>query len=512
MNRHLRILHVEDSAADAELIREALAAEEWECDFESVQTMDDFAAALEREHFDIILSDYSLPSFDGFTALALARERIPGTPFILVSGTVGEEAAIESMHRGATDYVLKHRLTRLGPAVRRALAEAETRLELLRNRGFLRQSQKMEALGQFTGGIAHDFNNLLTVILATADLSRSAPNRADVLDGLHEISEAAERGKRMIKKLLGFSRLEALSLRRIDPVALVRETVDTFRHLLPSTVMVNLAVENGVPPIDADPGALEQMLLNLATNARDAMPDGGRLEVSVRAATTDEPPSTSFPEVKAGPYVLIALRDAGVGMDEETRRRMFEPLFTTKPPGKGTGLGMAMVHRLVQLHHGCVNVVSAPGRGTTVELRFPAVYGEAESPEPSTAPATELRGGKETVLVADDDPAVRRVVVRALTRFGYGVSPVQNGLEALEAYRTRHGAFDLVISDMTMPRMTGLELYRSLRAQGSAVKFLFTSGLELNQDESSPDPNVRSVPKPWTADELVRAVRELLDA
>ena len=363
MPTRLRVLHVEDTPADADLIHEALAAEQWECSYANVQTEQSFLEALERERFDLILSDYSLPTFDGFTALAIARDKAPETPFILVSGTVGEEAAIESMRRGATDYVLKHRLSRLGPAVRRALEEADTRRALQRNVGLLRQAQKMEALGQFTSGIAHDFNNLLTVILASADLSRAAGSREEMLESLHDLSQAAERGKQMIKKLLAFSRREALALRLVDPAAHARETVGTLRHLLPSTVAVGLVADDGLPPISADPGALGQMLVNLATNARDAMPQGGRLEVAVQRVAVSEPQHLIFRELPPGEYVCLAVRDTGVGMEDETLRRVFEPLYTTKPEGKGTGLGMAMVLSLAEQQHGFVNVISAPFGG-----------------------------------------------------------------------------------------------------------------------------------------------------
>jgi len=512
MPTRLRVLHVEDTPADADLIHEALAAEQWECSYVNVQTEQSFLEALERERFDLILSDYSLPTFDGFTALAIARDKAPETPFILVSGTVGEEAAIESMRRGATDYVLKHRLSRLGPAVRRALEEAETRRALQRNVGLLRQAQKMEALGQFTSGIAHDFNNLLTVILASADLSRAAGSREEMLESLHDLSQAAERGKQMIKKLLAFSRREALALRLVDPAAHARETVGTLRHLLPSTVAVGLVADDGLPPISADPGALGQMLVNLATNARDAMPQGGRLEVAVQRVAVSEPQHLIFRELPPGEYVCLAVRDTGVGMEDETLRRVFEPLYTTKPEGKGTGLGMAMVLSLAEQQHGFVNVISAPGQGTTVELFFPALRGAVDV-APARAPqAAEVRGGQETIVVADDDVAVRRVVLRALSRAGYAVLPVHDGLQALEACRAHGAEIALVISDMTMPRMTGAELYRALRGEGSAVKFLFSSGYERKDGDEATDPRARSVPKPWTVEELLRAVRELLDA
>jgi len=333
-----------------------------------------------------------------------------------------------------------------------------------------------------------------------------------MLESLHDLSQAAERGKQMIKKLLAFSRREALALRLVDPAAHARETVGTLRRLLPSTVTVGLTTDDGVPPISADPGALEQMLVNLATNARDAMPQGGRLEVAVQRVAVSEPQHLIFRELPPGEYVCLAVRDTGVGMEDETLRRVFEPLYTTKPEGKGTGLGMAMVLSLAEQQHGFVNVISAPGQGTTVELFFPALRGAVDV-APARAPqAAEVRGGKETIVVADDDVAVRRVVLRALSRAGYAVLPVHDGLQALEACRAHGAEIALVISDMTMPRMTGAELYRALRGEGSAVKFLFSSGYERKDGDEATDPRARSVPKPWTVEELLRAVRELLDA
>jgi len=521
MSESLRYVHVEDSAVDAELIRETLEADGYACAVVRVETRAAFEEVLSREAFDLVLSDFALPTFDGLGALEIARQRKPGTPFILVSGTLGEEQAIESLKRGATDYVLKHRLSRLAPAVRRALEEASTRRERRRAEeaesvlaAQLRQAQKMEALGQFAGGIAHDFNNLLTVVMASADLIRAATpaDREDLLGNLKDLAEAAARGRQMIKKLLAFSRQESLALRRVDLGAVVQEAVATFRHLLPTTIQVGLLVAPELPPVLADTGAIEQVLLNLASNARDALPEGGRLHVTVERLAMTAPQRMLFRDVPPGDYVRVAVRDNGVGMDEATLQRVFEPLFTTKPAGKGTGLGMAMVLSLVRQHRGYVNVESAPGRGTEVDLYFPVAEGAAAGAAAAPAAAPAPLGGTETIIVADDDPAVRRVCVRALQHFGHRVLAAADGAEAFALLQSHAGGVDLVITDMTMPRMSGVELYRRVRSEGSPMKFLFTSGDELAIHELARDPGLRVLQKPWTVEELARAVRDLLGA
>jgi two-component system cell cycle sensor histidine kinase/response regulator CckA len=517
MSERLQVLHVEDAPEDSELIHAALEAEGIECAIARVETREAFLVALERRDLDLIFSDFMLPAFDGFAALALARERRADLPFILISGTLGEEAAIESMKRGATDYVLKDRLSRLAPAVRRALEERRTARERSEAVAQLRQAQKMEALGQFAGGIAHDFNNILTVILATADLLRSHLGQVDpdVESQIHELSDAAARGRQLIARLMSFGRREVLAPRALDLGKATGEAVETFRYLLPADIAVRLVVEDGAPPARVDAGALTQILMNLATNARDAMPDGGRLDVTVREV--HEARRAGSLEPMPGHYVGVAVRDSGTGMDEETKRRACEPLFTTKPSGKGTGLGLAMVLGLIQQHSGAVNIESAPGKGTLIELFFPAAPADAEAeavPAHGGEASPPAAAGAPTLLIADDDPAVRRVLGRALERFGYRVLSAADGAEALATLEQRQWAVDLVISDAHMPKMSGPELYRSLRASGRKIRFLATSGgatrIQAGDAAPDPDPYLRVLPKPWTVEELVTAVRELL--
>ena len=515
MSEPLRVLHVEDAPEDSELILAALAAEGFDCTVARVETREAFLAALERRDVDIILSDFMLPSFDGFTALAIATETRPDLPFILVSGTLGEESAIESMKRGATDYVLKDRLSRLGPAVRRALEERRMSHERAEAVAHLRQAQKMEALGQFAGGIAHDFNNILTVILATAELLRSEldTEQPEVKAQIRELTDAAARGRQLIARLMSFGRREALVPRPLDMGRATREAVETFRYLLPANIEVHLDVQDGVPPASVDAGALTQILMNLATNARDAMPNGGRLEVTVQEAR--EAGRAGSREHVPGHFVRVAVQDNGTGMDEDTKRRAFEPLFTTKPDGKGTGLGLPMVLGLMRQHEGAVNLESRPGHGTRFELYFraaPATEAAAPAPAPEVPAPRPAAAGSPTLLVTDDDPAVRRSLKRALERFGYRVLTAADGAEALATLDERNGDIDLVISDSNMPRMTGPELYRTLRASGRLVRFLSTSGAPIEEPTGESDPRWRTLPKPWTLEELVGAVQELLAA
>ena len=281
----------------------------------------------------------------------------------------------------------------------------------------LRQAQKMDALSQLTSGIAHDFNNLLTVVMANADLLGQDLRDLSVesASGLRDIAEAARRGAAMVRRLMSLSRHQELQL---GPVSLDTQVEDfhrTLRRVLPTAIEIEMDVQHPLPPIWADRGAVEQILLNLATNARDAMPEGGRLGIRV----AQESPVT----------VAIQIRDTGTGMDEETRRRAFEPFFTTKPPGKGTGLGLSMVYGLMHQHRGGVTLESDPGQGTSVKLLFPV---ETHPVEPVHGEGTEpITGGKERILVVEDDESVRRIGCRLLRRLGYQVTETSDGLAAL---------------------------------------------------------------------------------
>ena len=374
----------------------------------------------------------------------------------------------------------------------------------------LRQAQKMEAVGQLTGGIAHDLNNLLTVVLANSEMMGSAlpPDRKELQDDLRELQAAARRGAQMIRKLLSFSRHAPLTFQVLDLGRVVGDVLGTLRRLLPAHIEIKLQRDGNPVKALADAGAIEQVVINLATNARDAMPRGGLLELEVRKVEVAHPPAGALP----GGYACLTVRDTGVGMDERVKERVFEPFFTTKPPGEGSGLGMSMIYGLTQQHGGFVELESAVGTGTIVRVFLPLAREDHPLHRVTPVPGT-LRGGRETILLVEDEDGLRRVAQRALERVGYQVLTADDGLEALELYRRRAADVDLVITDVVMPRLGGIALYRTLRQEGHSPRFLFTSGYaadEITQGDI-PEGDLVLLQKPWTLADLTQRVRDVLD-
>ena len=383
----------------------------------------------------------------------------------------------------------------------------------------LQQAQKMETIGRLTSGIAHDFNNLLTVILAQGNLmAKALPDATpEVRRDLQELTDAARRGAELVHRLLGFSRHEILDLRPLSAPEWVREELHTLRRLLPASIEIQCAAEPEAGVVEADAGALEQILLNLATNARDAMPRGGTLHLDVRRTRLDAEDRPLHAWVEPGSYVCIAVSDTGAGMDPTTQARVFEPFFTTKPAGVGTGLGMAMVYGLVKQHKGFVHLYSEVEQGTTVKLYLPLAL---EPPAPGDAraagPVETLPGGTEAILLVEDDLHLRTVAQRLFEKVGYRVCSAADGAEGLASYRARGRELDLVITDLVMPKASGHTLYEAIRAEqgsGKPVKVLFTSGYPAPdfRESLAGDPNVAFVTKPWTASELLRQIRSLLE-
>ena len=380
--------------------------------------------------------------------------------------------------------------------------------------GQLRQAQKMEAVGHLTSGISHDFNNFLTIIMANAELvAESLPNERDDLHELIEdLRSAAQSGCDVIKKLLSFSRRQEFSPERID----VREVLETATHMLRRLLPEYIEIENqvGRSPlvVDADEGALKQVLLNLAMNARDAMPDGGLLGIQLRQVRCGEAGADDHPWVKPGEYACISVSDKGEGMDAATRERIFEPFFTTKPAETGTGVGMAMVYGLMKQHRGYVHVHSEVGQGPTVDLHLP-LADQPVSAASAVAEQSKTSRGTKTILVADDEDSLRRAAKRILEKHGYMVYLAADGEEALEIFVAHENEIDLVMSDVTMPNLNGRALYDAICDKRRGVKFLFCSGsspADIRELEDIAD-KVPFLEKPWTLTELATRVREVLD-
>lgn len=375
----------------------------------------------------------------------------------------------------------------------------------------LRQSQKMEAVGQLAGGIAHDLNNVLTAVMAHVDLAVTAlPPDAALQADLTQAQAAAHRGAGMIRKLLGFSRRERLVLKPLRLEQLVNELAGTLRRVLPEQIEIVVTQAKDLLPVAADAGAVQQMLLNLATNARDAMPQGGRLRLDVELATPADELMAAQEWGAPGHYMVLVVSDTGAGMDARTLARIFEPYFSTKPQDQGTGLGMAMVYGLMKQHLGYVLVNSKPGSGTTVRLYFPVTkeaIPEAASPVRHTA-----QSGNQTILVVEDQESVRSAAIRALTRYGYQVLSAADGEEGLQQWRANADSVDLIISDAIMPRMGGLALYEAVSRDRAGVRFLLTSGYTGEEVRNSAPVTVDLpfLSKPWTVSELLTAVRKIL--
>jgi len=379
----------------------------------------------------------------------------------------------------------------------------------------LRQAQKVEAVGQLAGGIAHDFNNLLTVIrtaaeLLVANLEHDEARRADAA----AIQDAAARAAALTRQLLAFSRRQILKPCAVDANAVVTELEPMMRRLVEENVAVVTRLARDLDRIKVDPSQLEQVLLNLVVNARDAMPQGGTLLIETANVVLDDEYPQSHLASPPGPYVVLTVTDTGCGMDAATRSRLFEPFFTTKPVGQGTGLGLATVYGIVKQSGGNIWVYSEVGRGTTFKISFPQYVGPDEELSAATAgsrPRADRPAGA-TILIVEDDTAVRSAVRRLLERQGYGVLEAPNGGDALLALAESPRAVDLVISDIVMPEMSGLQLRQKLRKLRPSLPVLLMSGYteEAITRTGSSEPLPSLIEKPFTVDSILTKVQDLL--
>ena len=629
----LRILHLEDDSMDAELVRAALASAGIDCEIMRVDSRSAFTSALETQTFDLILADMSLPSFDGIEGLALAKRASPGVPFLFVSGSMGEEVAVETLRQGAKDYVLKDRMARLGPAVRRALDEKRERDErekaeealrfarfsldysgeaiyqvgpdgrisyvneaACRSLGYsrdellsmtvhdidpdfppdfwpefwarcqrepvirteskhrrkngrdfpveitinhlsfggresnlafarditerkqleaqFRQAQKMEAVGTLAGGIAHDFNNILTVILGHCELLLRQPQGGDAFrEEITEIQTAGTRAAALTRQLLAFSRKQLLEPVVLDLNEVVTGLEKMLRRLIPEDIRITVSLEPGSARIKADRGQLEQIVMNLIVNARDAMAKGGQITIETKRLELDDAYAEEHSYVVAGPHVMLAVSDTGSGMDRETKSRIFEPFFTTKEQGLGTGLGLSTVYGIVKQSGGSIEVYSELGRGTVFKIYFPE-FGEqvSEARHMSPRDAAGSLYGSETVLLVEDEVSLRSLARRALEMYGYHVLEASSAEAAIQATRAHDGPIHLVLTDTVMPGRSGPELVRVLTAERPDLKVLYMSGY-------TPEGILRHgllqgvgafLQKPFTPDALVAKVRGVL--
>lgn len=623
----MNILHLEDHLADAELVR-VLLRQEWPaCEIAVRASRADFIASLRTGRYDLILSDFSLPGFDGMEALRLARELAPDTPFLFLSGTIGEERAIEALRHGAADYVLKDRMQRLPAAISRALRDAAQQRarrlaeqNLAASEALLRQlithapaaiamfdtemrylqasrrwladyglggievlgrshyeifpeiperwkeihrralagqaqrceedsfvrsdgtvewlqweiqpwrrpdggigglifftqviserkrlqeqllrAQRLENLGQLAAGVAHDLNNILSPVLMAAPLLRQHATRPEDLRILDAIEKSAERGGSLVRQILSFARGHGSERILLQPKHVLREVGELMADTFPKNIRLEVEIPADLWMVQANPTQLHQIVLNLCINARDAMPAGGTLTLRAR----NEP----VPR----PGIVLEVADTGVGIAPENQARIFEPFFTTKGESGGTGLGLATVRGIVTEHQGRIDLESSPGFGATFRIWLPAVVEEsAARPAPSRQPFS-IRGNGELILVVDDESAIREIIEQVLLKAGFRVLTAGDGAEMLDRHLARLPEAALALLDVDLPGQDGLSFGRILQRIRPDHRVLFMTGYggAPGGARLAPPPGCPVLKKPFTGDELLRAVECALAA
>ena len=508
----LRILILEDQPSDAELEQRLLRRAGLDFTAVVVDTEETFLRELDVFRPEVILSDYNLPGFSGEDALTVARERYPQVPFVFLSGALGEEAAVELIRRGATDYVLKDRPARLAAVVRRAVDEAEQRAERAGLEARLQQAQRLESLGKLAGGVAHDFNNLLGIVLnymsfVGAELAKepSQIHWQAVRDDIAEVETAVQRAVDLTRQLLTFGRGEVL-----QPCVLnINDVIADARHLLARALgeHIELAtvLTGNLCPVFADRAQIERVLVDLAVNARDAMPTGGRLTIETAGIELEEPPTGEPVTLPPGSYVRLRVSDTGTGIPREVIDRVFEPFFTTKPQGAGIGLGLAAIYGIITRANGAITIDSEPGQGTTVTILLPVT-------DRAGAPAQgPNRGAGTVVLLVEDEPAVLEMTRRMLDRSGYQMLTAATGHDAV-ALASQQGQIDVLLTDVMMPEMSGKELAGRVRDLRPGIRVLFMSGYAQGalSERDALEPGIGFLGKPFSKEVLLAKLNEVL--
>ena len=513
--RHVNILLIDDDPQAQALIDMALLDAHFERNIEVTATA---AAGLERikaDQHDIYLVDQRLPDGTGIDLIRAAKDLGTDKPFILMTGYGSGALDEAALREGAADYVEKHLVgAHLERSIRYALRNWQSSRALHDREEQLRQSQKMEAIGRLAGGVAHDFNNLLTAIIGYTDM---IGERADVDPStsreVREIRRAADRGAALTRQLLAFSRKQFLNPTVIN----INESVAGLLHMLPRLIGDHIQTDarlgTGLGFVKADASQIEQVIVNLVLNARDAMPTGGDVTIeTANVALDEERREEEGLTLQPGQYVMLAITDTGIGMDETTRAHAFEPFFTTKPKGKGTGLGLATVYGIIDQSGGGIAVRSALGHGTSIRIYLPVTHASPVAERQQVAPlATE---GTETLLLVEDNDAIREISARALRRRGYTVFEARNAEEALEWSSKAMRRPDILVTDVVMPGLSGPNLAARLIQENPQLRVLYMSGYTDDATEvlGAFWGGVPLLQKPFTPAQLAERVRMALDS
>jgi signal transduction histidine kinase/ActR/RegA family two-component response regulator len=507
----LRVLFIGKSGADA--VSAELKTGGYEPSFSQAVTESELRSAL-PDNWDIVISDFgATPEFGALQALRIIQEAGVDLPLIVVSGKINDGEVLSVLKAGAADHVTRRNLARLNAAVEREIRAAKMRRERLRLEEQFRQSQKMEAVGRLAGGVAHDFNNLLTVITGYSDMLLASRDLKDSQrTALEEIRRSAERGGALTHQLLAFSRRQPMESRAIHVNDLVIQIQAMLRRLIGEDIELETIPAASQDAVMGDAGRIEQVIMNLVVNARDAMPGGGTLTIETGTVQLQESFSAKQLGVKAGPYVTISITDNGQGMDEDTQSHLFEPFFTTKNPGKGTGLGLATAYGIIRQSGGAIAIISELGKGTTARIFLP-LTGEGVRTPPVKAATAEKLDGAETILLVEDEARVRKVMLDVLRGRGYHVLEANRGDEAVRLAKEHKGPIDLAVVDVVMPGMSGPEVIRQIAPLRPKMRVLYVSGYtdEAIVHHHIPESGIDFLQKPFLPDELSGKVRKVLD-
>jgi two-component system, cell cycle sensor histidine kinase and response regulator CckA len=500
---NLRVLIIEDNPSDVILIVSLLKQAGYSVEHDTVHRRDELRQKLGEGSYDVILADHNLINWDGFSALEIYRETGCDAPFIVVTASLGDEAAAEYIKQGASDYVLKTRLQRLPLVIERSL-----RQKFLEEQ--LRQAQKMEAVGRLAGGVAHDFNNLLTVILGRCGfLAECLPSGSLSHRYVDEIRQAGEQAASLTQQLLSFSRNQLIAREVVDMNEVISKTNTTLQRLIGEDIELVTRLEPGLGSVKVNPSQMEQVLLNLAANARDAMPQGGKMTIETKNVVLPDATSIYPMDAPPGPYILLTVTDTGCGMDTDTLKHIFEPFYTTKEKAKGTGIGLSTVYGIVKQSHGSIFVQTKPNSGTTFRIYLP----KSDETAPATA-SREPAGGStgETVLLVEDDVTVRNLTAEVLEYKGYRVLCAGSAKEALRLSEQYLGTIHLLLTDVVMPVQSGPALGQALLRERPEIQVLYMSGYteSMISQHGIPDKSAHLISKPFTMDALAAKVREVL--